>query len=71
MVERRVALQIRAILVSFRIEQGRMDADVMEEFRRRAEAILVGMEEEAGNNAGLLAEIEIARAELRASDPPG
>jgi hypothetical protein len=42
---RRIDLQIRAIVVTYRIERRRRDSHVMEEFRARARSILGGLEE--------------------------
>jgi hypothetical protein len=67
-VERRVELQIRSVLVSYRIEQRRTNSDVMREFRRRAEEIFAALEEHAEGHPDLLAQIAEARRELRAPD---
>ena len=64
MDRRRVELQIRAVLVTFRIEQRRRDSPVMEEFRRRAGAIMDSLEVDADGDPDLLTRISDARREI-------
>lgn len=64
MDRRRVELQIRAVLVTFRIEQRRRDSPVMEEFRRRADAIMDSLEIQVDGDPDLLVRISDARREI-------
>jgi hypothetical protein len=67
--ERRVELQMRIILVSYRIEQRRRSSEVMIRFRQRAEEIMSRLEASAQGNPAALARIAEARRELHAADP--
>ena len=69
MNRRRVELQIRAVLVTFRIEQRRRDSPVMEEFRRRANAIMDSLEDQSDGDPDLLLRISDARRELAVAEP--
>ena len=64
MDRRRFELQIRAILVTFRIEQRRRDSRVMEEFRRRADLIMDSLEVHTDGDPDLLVRISDARREI-------
>ena len=61
---RRIELQIRAIIVSYRIEQRRRDGPTMDEFRARARSILDGLEEETHRYLDLEARLVEVRREL-------
>jgi hypothetical protein len=63
---RRIDLQIRAIVVTYRIERRRRDSQVMEEFCARARSILDGLEEEARRYPDLEARLVEARREVDA-----
>jgi hypothetical protein len=67
MDRRRIELQIRAIVVPFRIERRRRDSPTMEEFRARA-PILDGIEDEAGRYPELEALLIGARRELESGE---
>ena len=64
MDRRRFELQIRAILVTFRIEERRTDSLVMKEFRRRANAIMDSLVAHADGDADLLVRVSDARREI-------
>ncbi len=68
MDKRRIELQIRAVLVTYRIEVRRRDAPTMEEFRVRARAMLGGIEEAAQQYPDLAEQLREARLEIEA-DP--
>lgn len=61
---RRIELQIRAIVVSYRIEQRRRDSETMAGFRERASTILDGIEEDARRYPDLEARLVETRKEL-------
>ena len=64
MDRRRFELQIRAILVTFRIEQRRTDSLVMKDFRRRADAIMDSLVAQADGDPDLLVRVSDARREI-------
>lgn len=64
MDRRRIELQIRAVLVAYRGEQRRHDADVMDAFRARATSILDELEPLVTGDADLERRLEDARALL-------
>jgi hypothetical protein len=66
---RRIALQIRAVRVTFRIEQPRRSAETMAAFRSRARALLDGLDEEARPYPELERDLADARAEVDAKEP--
>jgi hypothetical protein len=66
MDRRRIELQIRAIVVSYRIERRRRDTRTMEEFRARAQSILDGLEEATRSYPDLEARLVETRHELDA-----
>jgi hypothetical protein len=66
MDRRRIELQIRAIVVSYRIERRRRDTRTIEEFRARAHSILDGLEEETRPYPDLEARLVETRHELDA-----
>lgn len=67
MDRRQIELQIRAIMVSYRIEMRRRDSPTMKEFRSRAHALLDGIEDEARRYPDLEARLVETRAELDGS----
>ena len=67
---RRIDLQIRAIVVTYRIERRRRDSPVMDEFRVRARSLLDGLEDEARGHPELEARVLEARHELDGDDIP-
>ena len=64
MDRRRIELQIRAIVVSYRIEERRRDGPTMDEFRARARPILDGLQEDARHHPDLEAWLVEVRREL-------
>lgn len=64
MDRRHIELQIRAIVVTYRIEQPRRDAPTMEAFRARAHSLLDGLEAEVLVYPDLAARLLEARQEL-------
>jgi hypothetical protein len=67
---RRIDLQIRAIVVTYRIERRRRDSLVMEEFRARARSLLDSLEDEARGHPNLEAQLFEARQEVDADESP-
>ena len=63
---RRIELQIRAVLVTYRVEARRRDAPTMGEFRERARALLDGLEEAVGPYPDLAERLREAQSELEA-----
>jgi hypothetical protein len=68
MDRRRAELQIRAVVVTYRIEVRRRDAPTMGEFRERARAILSGVEGAVQGYPDLAERLRGARLEIEA-DP--
>jgi hypothetical protein len=66
---RRIELQIRAVRVTFRIEQPRGSPKSMAAFRSRARALLDGLEEEVRPYPELGRDLADARAEVDATEP--
>ena len=64
MDRRKIELQIRAVVVTYRVGVRRRDAPTMEGFRERARALLDGLDEEAGQYPELAEQLEAARHEL-------
>ena len=64
MDRRQIELQIRAIVVSYRIERRRRDSPTLEGFRARAHTILDGLEDEAHRYPDLEARLVETRREL-------
>ena len=64
MDRRRIELQIRAVLVTYRIERGRRDAPTMQLFLGRATALLDGIGAEVQAYPDLAARLLDARQEL-------
>ena len=69
MDRRRVALQIRAILIPYRVERQRRDAATMKQFRLRARQMLDALEESVEGDPTLGAELADARREIDADEP--
>jgi hypothetical protein len=68
---RRVELQLRAILLTYRVEHRRRDSSTMREFRERAHALLDGLEQAVRPYPDLTAAIDAARQELDGADSSG
>jgi len=66
---RRIALQIRAVRVTFRIEQPRGSPETMEAFRSRAMELLNGLETAVRPFPELARALDEARAEIEAQEP--
>lgn len=64
MDRRRIELQIRAVLVTYRIEVRRRDAPTMGEFREAARAMLGGLEEAVQPYPDLAERLRDARHEI-------
>ena len=67
MDRRRIELQIRAVVVTFRIEQRRRDESTMEAFHARARAILDALADEVRAYPDLQAQLNDALEELAAA----
>jgi hypothetical protein len=61
---RRIDMQIRAVLVTYRVERRRRDAPTMDAFRDRARALLDELEGEVRQYPDLAARLLEARQEL-------
>ncbi len=68
MNRRRIELQIRVVVVTYRVEQRRRDDSTMEEFRSRARSILEALDAEVQDHPDLAARLLEARRELSISD---
>lgn len=64
MDRRRIELQIRSVVVTYRIEQRRRDSPTMEAFRARAHELLDTLDDAVRLYPDLQARIEEARQEL-------
>lgn len=64
MDRRRIELQIRTVVVTYRVEQRRRDARTMAGFRKRALSILDSLDEAAQPYPDLRTRINDARQEL-------
>jgi len=69
MDRRRIALQIRAVRVTLRIEQPRGSPESMNAFRARARELLDGLEDAVRPFPELERELAEARAEVGAKEP--
>ena len=69
MDRRRIALQIRAVRVTFRIEQPRGSPESRDAFRSRARELLDGLEDAVRPFPDLEKELAEARAEIEAKEP--
>lgn len=65
---RRIALQIRAIIVPYRVERHRRDSATMAEFRLRARRMMDELEEVAASDPDLAKALAEARAEIDADE---
>lgn len=68
MDRRRIALQIQAILLPYRVERRRVNSRVMEQFRQRARVLLTDLHESVGSDAELRQALSDARQELESDD---
>jgi hypothetical protein len=68
MDRRRIALQIQAILLPYRVERRRRNSRVMEQFRERARVLLDDLDDSAGTDAELRQALSDARRELESDD---
>ena len=66
---RRITLQIRAILIPYRVERQRRDSATMERFRLRAREMLDALEESLGDDPELRMALDDARREIDADEP--
>jgi hypothetical protein len=64
---RHIELQIRAVVVTYRIERGRRDARTMQSFLARAATILDGIDTETQAYPDLAARLLEARQEMAVS----
>ena len=69
MDRRRIELQLRAVLLTYRVEHRRRDSSTMREFRERATSLLDGLEAAVGPHPDLKAALDSAREELMDDDP--
>ena len=69
MDRRRIALQIRAILIPYRVERQRRDSATMEQFRLRAREMMDALEDSVGDDAELRKALDDARREIDADEP--
>lgn len=67
MDRRHIELQIRAVMVTYRVEQKRRDSPTMEQFRRQARRILDELDTAVRRYPDLRASLEEARRELDAT----
>ena len=68
MDRRRIALQIRAILLTYRVERRRRDSRIMERFRGRARLLLNDLDESVGTDAELRKALSDAQNEIEGDD---
>jgi hypothetical protein len=68
MDRRRVGLQIRAILVPYRVERRRRDGATMREFRTRARQMIDALEPRVEADPELQKALSDARAEIDADE---
>ena len=68
MDRRRVALEIRAILIPYRVERERRDTATMEQFRLRARRMMDALEEQVGADPALRKVLADARREIDADE---
>lgn len=68
MDRRRIELQIRAVLLTYRIETPRRGSHTMEAFRQRARSLLDATETKIESDPELRASLDAARAELESPD---
>lgn len=68
MDRRRIELQLRVILLTYRVEHRRRDSLTMREFRERAYSLLNGLEAAVGPHPDLKDALDSARQELLNDD---
>ena len=68
MDRRRIGLQIRAILVPYRVERRRRDGATMQEFRVRARRMIDSLEPSVESDPELQQALSDARAEIDEDD---
>ena len=68
MDRRRIALQIRAILIPYRVERQRRDSVTMEQYRLRARRMLDALDERVGDDPELRKGLDDARREIDADE---
>jgi len=68
MDRRRIELQLRAIIVTYRIELRRRDSQMMEEFRDNAHSLLRSLEEEVQPHPDLQIALTEVRREIDEND---
>ena len=66
---RRIGLQIRAILIPYRVERQRRDSATMEQFRLRARFMMDELEESVASDPELRKALTDARQEIDADEP--
>ncbi len=66
---RQIALQIRAILIPFRVERQRRDSATMEQFRLRAREMMDALDDSVGTDPELRKALDDARKEIDADEP--
>lgn len=69
MDRRRVDLQIRAILIPYRVERQRSDAATIEQFRLRARRMLDVIEKHVEADPAMRQQLADARREIDADEP--
>ena len=69
MDRRRIALQIRSILIPYRVERRRRDTATMEQFRLRARRMMDALEESVEGDPELRKALVDARREIDADEP--
>ena len=69
MDRRRIALQIRAVRVTFSIERSRSSPETMDAFRSRARELLDGLDEAVRPFPELERSLAEARSEVEAREP--
>ena len=69
MDRRQVALQIRAILIPYRVERRRRDSATLEQFRLRARRMMDELEESVEGDPALQKALADARREIDADEP--
>jgi hypothetical protein len=66
---RRIELQIRAVLITFRAERHRQSSAVMERFRERADTLLAALDPLVAGDSELEQQLDDARRELDGQEP--
>lgn len=68
MDSRRIELQLRAIVVTYRVERNRRDRATMRTFLERAHVLLDSVESEGGDDPDLKAAVADVRREIEGTD---